>query len=391
MNLVFLVGLLLAWLALCGLIVVVFRSPKLPQKRPAGSTPGLGALAIAVGLGVVFVPRWIPEAPPPVYTPRVPQAPAVAPEPWPATLITAEVDRDHADPRFRHSSFEFRHVRLLAHREGVELVVDHGEREHFEPCVVERQGSAHRIELQGALEDGELVAGAHGVEGTFSKFVAYEVSGTLDVTRVEGDRVQATLDLAGATQASFGATLTGTFTAQVERCEATSPVLTGAGPSAVVYRHGSALHGPVEDTLTYATVLAGVPGLGDLLVFRTTPLQSCRLVEATTDPRMIWVTTGLPEGLGRHTLEAGLEPGRFMMKTWSPEPFDPRDRTLGLQGALEIGERTAHGIVGRVELDVIDVYGRMQGEPGPYERGTLRGPFEATVLDCASWTGPYPL
>ena len=79
------------------------------------------------------------------------------------------------------------------------------------------------------------------------------------------------------------------------------------------------------------------------------------------------------------------------MKTWSPEPFDPRDSTLGLHGMLEVREREADRLVGRVDLDVIDVYGRMLGEPGPHERGALTGPFEATVLDCSSWKGPYPL
>ena len=65
---------------------------------------------------------------------------------------------------------------------------------------------------------------------------------------------------------------------------------------------------------------------------------------------------------------------------------EERERQLALVGV----ERPRALLRGEIDVEVIDSEHELLGKPGPYGRGQIHGPFEADLVDCSSWKGPYP-
>ena len=94
---------------------------------------------------------------------------------------------------------------------------------------------------------------------------------------------------------------------------------------------------------------------------------------------------GLPAG---EALVGGYGPGESMVKTWTFVDGVGVSHNLWISGEIRVDARTGDRLSGAIEaeLRVPDGY-----PPDNQVRGTLSGRFEAEIVDCSGWKGPYPL
>jgi hypothetical protein len=161
------------------------------------------------------------------------------------------------------------------------------------------------------------------------------------------------------------------------------------GPGAVHYDFGDLEGHAFEGELTWASLLTNIDGFGgppvDLLVLRTMPEETCRPKAKVLLPLdSVWFLKPLSPDLGTHPVVGGPMPDQMSAKTWTWADSQGQSHNLAIHGTFTVDSRTATTMKGRVDLRAT-----------PYFQdatiGTLEGPFEAQIIDCANWTGGFPL
>lgn len=163
-----------------------------------------------------------------------------------------------------------------------------------------------------------------------------------------------------------------------------TPPVPPPGPGAVAYDIDDIEGHAYDGVLMHASLLTGVTGLEagravDLLTLRTMPGESCYPRAGGFHPLdAIWLLGAFPASEGTFTFDGGPMPGQMSGKTWLWTGSTSRSYNLALHGTITVESRTADEVRGHVAFRVTDYF-------SDDTIGTVRGPFVAEILDCATW------
>jgi hypothetical protein len=373
-----LVAAVAGWVLLLVLLFLGLRTP--PERSSGWPAVALGLAAIALGVAVTYAPSAPAPSPPPVVEPVVEPAPA----PWPPTALQAALHRPAQEPPFRDPVYKYRFARLLVFDDGVVLAMSNHPPAPTAPCALDDGRERTLFLPEGDVaQPGELQGG-----GTFAGLGGsdpYTATGEVRLDRVEGERRAGVVDLTLVGDGQDG-TLTGTFDATVTHCPATSTRLPGQGGSDVAYAFALDGH-EVTGTLTWSRLLRGLYG-NDQLVFQLTPSPDCSPRAPVLAPLSgIWFTSELPEGTGPHRLTPGVMPGQDAVKTWTWFPPRSASHNLGVGGVLQVDTVDEEHVDGTIDVEATVPYGPEAGQ----KVGTIRGRFDAEIVDCSAWKEGLPM
>lgn len=164
-----------------------------------------------------------------------------------------------------------------------------------------------------------------------------------------------------------------------------TPPVPPPGLGAVAYEFGDIQGHAYAGVLMHATLLTGVTGMEpdravDLLTLRTMPAQDCypRAQGGFHPLDAIWLLEPFPQTEGTFAFDGGPMPGALSAKTWLWDGTTGWSENLALHGTITVDSRTAAQVRGHVEFRVTAYF-------QDQTIGTIRGPFVADLMDCATW------